>query len=137
MRRTARRPLAAGRLNPAVVLRFGVGLPVMGSIYLAIAVNPLASAFSIVTLLSYLSLYTPLKRKSPLCTLVGAFPGAVPALIGWAAASSKLSPQGVDSICDPFLWQFPHSWLSHGCTARTMIVPGTACCLDARREIVS
>jgi heme o synthase len=77
MRRTSRRPLAAGRLEPFRVLWFGVAVSAVGSIYLAIAVNPLASGLSIVTLLTYLFLYTPLKRKTPLCTLVGAFPGAV------------------------------------------------------------
>ncbi|HEY6767710.1 MAG TPA: protoheme IX farnesyltransferase, partial [Candidatus Sulfotelmatobacter sp.] len=75
MRRTARRPLAAGRLKPSVVLWFGVTLSAMGSVYLAIAVNALASVLSVLTLLSYLFLYTPLKRKTPLCILVGAFPG--------------------------------------------------------------
>jgi protoheme IX farnesyltransferase len=78
MRRTARRPLADGRLKPSVVLWFGVALSAVGSIYLAIAVNVLASMLSILTFLSYLFLYTPLKRKTPLCILVGAFPGAMP-----------------------------------------------------------
>ncbi len=82
MRRTARRPLTAGRLKPCVVLWFGMALSAMGSIYLAIAVNALASVLSVLTLLSYLFLYTPLKRKTPLCILVGAFPGAAPPLIG-------------------------------------------------------
>src|ERR1700676_3971103 len=108
MRRTARRPLAAGRLKPSVVLGFGVALSVVGSTFLAIAVNALASALAIVTLLSYLFLYTPLKRKTPLCVLVGAFPGAVPPLIGWAAASGRLSPEAWALYAALFLWQFPH-----------------------------
>jgi heme O synthase-like polyprenyltransferase len=78
MRRTARRPLAAGRLKPSAVLWFGVTLSLVGSVYLVIAVNVLASVLAISTLLSYLFVYTPLKRKTPLCTLVGAFPGAMP-----------------------------------------------------------
>ena len=82
MRRTARRPLAAGRLKPVAVLWFGIALSVVGSVYLAVAANVLASLLAIATLLSYLFLYTPLKRKTPLCTLVGAFPGAMPPLIG-------------------------------------------------------
>src|ERR1700722_13441273 len=84
MRRTARRPAAAGRLKPAAVLAFGIVLAGAGSVYLAAAVNPLTSVLAILTLLSYLFVYTPLKRKTPLCVLVGAFPGAMPPLIGWA-----------------------------------------------------
>jgi len=80
----------------------------MGSIYLAIAVNALASMLAIITLLSYLFLYTPLKRKTPLCILVGAFPGAMPPLIGWAAASGRLSPEAWVLYAILFLWQFPH-----------------------------
>src|SRR6266496_2909335 len=91
MRRTARRPAAAGRLKPAAVLAFGIALAAIGSVYLAIAVNPLSSVLAIPTLLTYLFVYTPLKRKTPLCVLVGAFPGAMPPLIGWAAASGRLN----------------------------------------------
>jgi len=108
MRRTARRPLADERLKPFAVLWFGIALSVVGSIYLAVAVNALASLLSIATLLSYLFIYTPLKRKTPLCTLVGAFPGAVPPLIGWAAASGKLNSQAWTLYAVLFLWQFPH-----------------------------
>ena len=82
MRRTARRPLAAGRIEPAGALRFGILLSCAGGIYLAVAVNALASLLAVLTLVSYLFLYTPLKRKTPLCILVGAFPGAMPPLIG-------------------------------------------------------
>jgi heme o synthase len=108
MRRTARRPLAAGRLNPLAVLWFGITLSVLGSVYLAAAVNPLASLLALGTVLSYLFLYTPLKRKSPLCTLVGAFSGAMPPLIGWAAASGRFSFEAWILYCALFLWQFPH-----------------------------
>ena len=108
MRRTARRPLAAGRLKSSAVLWFGVTLSAMGSIYLAIAVNMLASLLAIATLLSYLFLYTPLKRKTPLCVLVGAFPGAMPPLIGWAAAVGAVSLQALVISASLFLWQFPH-----------------------------
>src|SRR6267142_475505 len=108
MRRTARRPLAASRLKPSVVLWFGAALSAVGIIYLAIAVNRLASMLSIVTLLSYLFLYTPLKRRTPLCILVGAFPGAMPPLIGWAAASGRLSLGAWVLYALLFLWQFPH-----------------------------
>src|SRR4029077_20417837 len=91
MRRTARRPAAAGRLKPAAVLTFGIVLAVTGNIYLAIAANLLASLLAILTLLTYLFVYTPLTRKTPLCVLVGAVPGAMPPLIGWAAASGRLN----------------------------------------------
>jgi heme o synthase len=108
MRRTARRPLAAGRLTPSRVLWFGVALSLGGSIYLAIVVNLFASLLAIVTLLSYLFLYTPLKRKTPLSTLVGAFPGAIPPLIGCAAASGRLEVEAWLLYATLFLWQFPH-----------------------------
>ena len=108
MRRTARRPLAADRLKPSAVLWFGTALSAVGSIYLAVAVNLLSSALVIATLLSYLFVYTPLKRKTPLCTLVGAFPGAMPPLIGWAAASGKVSFEAWTLYAVLFLWQFPH-----------------------------
>ena len=108
MRRTARRPAAAGRLKPAAVLAFGIVLAGAGSVYLAAAVNPLTSVLAILTLLSYLFVYTPLKRKTPLCVLVGAFPGAMPPLIGWAGASGRLSIEAGILSAILFLWQFPH-----------------------------
>ena len=108
MRRTKRRPLAAGRIEPARALWFGIALSVAGAIYLAAAVNLLASLLAALTLLSYLLIYTPLKRKTPLCTLVGAFPGAAPPLIGWAAASGTLSLEAWVLYGLVFLWQFPH-----------------------------
>ena len=74
MRRTKRRPLAARRIEPSRALCFGIELSVFGAIYLAAAVNLLASLLAVLTLLSYLLIYTPLNRKTPLCSLVGAFP---------------------------------------------------------------
>ena len=108
MRRTARRPLAAGKLEPVSALRFGLLLSLTGGIYLAAAVNVLASLLAVITLASYLMLYTPLKRKTPWCTVAGAFPGAMPSLIGWAAASGKLSSEAWVLYVILFLWQFPH-----------------------------
>jgi len=108
MRRTARRPLAAGRLKPSAVLWFGIALAVLGTVYLAAAVSLLPSLLALGTLLSYLFLYTPLKRKSPLCTLVGAISGAMPPLIGWAAASGRLSFGAWILYSLLFFWQFPH-----------------------------
>ena len=108
MRRTSRRPLSAGRLNPSAVLWFGITLSVLGTVYLAASVNLLASLLALGTLCSYLFFYTPLKRKSPLCTLVGAFPGAMPPLIGWAAASGQITFAAWTLYSSLFLWQFPH-----------------------------
>jgi heme o synthase len=108
MRRTAHRPAAAGRLKPAAVLAFGIALAAAGTFYLAALVNLLASVLAALTLLTYLFLYTPLKRKTPLCVLVGAFPGAMPPLIGWAAASGRLTIEAGILYAIIFLWQFPH-----------------------------
>ena len=108
MRRTARRPAATGRLKPAAVLAFGIVLSVAGSTYLAVAVNLLASGLAVLTLLSYLFVYTPLKRRTPLCVLAGAFPGAMPPLIGWAAASGGLKKEAWVLYAILFFWQFPH-----------------------------
>jgi protoheme IX farnesyltransferase len=108
MRRTAQRPAAAGRLKPQSVLAFGIALAAIGSIYLAIAATVLASVLALLTLLSYLFIYTPLKRKTSVCVLVGAFPGAMPPLIGWAAASGQLNIEAWMLYAILFLWQFPH-----------------------------
>ena len=108
MRRTARRPLASGRIAPSHALWFGVLLSVFGVVYLAISTNAVASLLAALTLLSYLFLYTPLKRITSLCTLVGAIPGAAPPLIGWAAARGHLDPAAWLLFAVVFLWQFPH-----------------------------
>jgi protoheme IX farnesyltransferase len=108
MRRTARRPAAAGRLKPSAVLLFGIALAAAGAVYLTVTVNSLASVLAVITLLTYLFVYTPLKRETPLCVLVGAFPGAVPPLIGWAAAAGRLNIEAGILYAMLFLWQFPH-----------------------------
>ena len=108
MRRTANRPLPSGRLNARKAFLFGILLSIAGGLYLAVAVNGLAAFLAISTLLSYLLIYTPLKRKTPLCTLLGAFPGAMPALIGWAGASASIEPHAWFLFAILFLWQFPH-----------------------------
>ena len=115
MRRTARRPLPSGRMNPAAAFWFGIVLAIAGGLLLWFAVNALASVLALATLLSYLLFYTPLKKRTPLCTLVGAFPGAMPPLIGWAAARGSLSPEAWVLYAILFCWQFPHflaiAWL--------------------------
>lgn len=108
MRRTATRPIAAGRVAPARALAFGLLLSTAGAIELAISVNGLSSMLALVTTASYLLVYTPLKRKTPLCTVVGAIPGAAPPLIGWAAAAGSLSVEAWTLYAMVFLWQFPH-----------------------------
>jgi protoheme IX farnesyltransferase len=108
MRRTARRPLVLRIIEPSRALWFGVSLSAIGAIYLAVTTNALASLLSILTLLGYLFLYTPLKRKTPLCTLIGALPGATPPLIGWAAACGRLDDNAWLLFAIVFLWQLPH-----------------------------
>ena len=108
MRRTARRPLVSRKIGKSHALCFGISLSVIGAIYLAVTINALASLLSILTLLAYLFLYTPLKRKTPLCTLIGALPGAMPPLIGWAAACGRLDGDAWLLFAVVFLWQFPH-----------------------------
>jgi len=108
MRRTARRPIADGRIVTSHALAFGIVLALAGSLYLALAVRPAASLLALATLAGYLLLYTPLKRLTPLCTLVGAFPGAMPVLIGYTAAMGKLNAQAWLLYAVLFLWQFPH-----------------------------
>jgi heme o synthase len=108
MRRTAHRPLAAGRLKASVGLALGVTLTGLGSVFLAVWVNLLTSALAMFTVFAYLLIYTPLKRKSPACMVVGAIPGAMPPLIGWAGASGHLSSETWLLYGILFLWQFPH-----------------------------
>src|SRR5258708_1128376 len=108
MRGTARRPVAAGRIQPSHALAFGLVLSAAGAIYLGAAVNALSSLLAVVTMLSYLLVYTPLKRRTPLCTVIGALRGAAPPLIGWAASSGSLSLEAGVLYALVFLWQFPH-----------------------------
>ena len=108
MRRTQMRPLPSGRLNPAKALWFGVGLAAAGGLELGWGVNWLSSGLGLATLAMYLFLYTPLKQKTWWSTTVGAFPGAMPPLIGYAAAAGKLTPDAWVLAAILFLWQFPH-----------------------------
>ena len=108
MRRTASRPLPSGRISPREAYWFGIAVSAIGGLYLVLTVNWLSAVLAIFTLLSYLLLYTPLKRKTPLCTALGAIPGAMPTLIGWAGASAAISPKAWFLFAVLFLWQFPH-----------------------------
>ena len=108
MRRTANRPLPSGKLLPWEALAFGVGLTVLAEVYLALLVNPLTALLGLTVIAGYLFGYTPLKTRTSLSTMVGAFPGAVPPLIGWAAARGSVGIEAWVLFAILFLWQFPH-----------------------------
>src|SRR4051812_28584513 len=115
MRRTGSRPLPSRRMSPWKALLFGIFISIAGALELWFGVNALASALAVSTLLSYLLVYTPLKKKTAWCTFLGAFPGAMPPLIGWAAVRGSLAPQAWLLFAIVFFWQFPHflaiAWL--------------------------
>lgn len=108
MRRTRSRPLPAGRIRPARAFWFGVVLAALGFVQLWLGANLLAGLLGLFTLLSYLLAYTPLKQRSRHSTTVGAVPGAMPPLIGYAAASGTLTAEAWVLFAILFLWQFPH-----------------------------
>jgi heme o synthase len=108
MRRTSNRPLVSGRLSAKEACWFGLLLSASGVTLLAATVNAVSALLAIGTLLGYLLVYTPLKRKTPLCTMLGAVPGAMPTLIGWAAASGSVGRNAWLLFGVLFLWQFPH-----------------------------
>jgi heme o synthase len=115
MRRTRHRPLPDGRVGAPEARVFGIALSVAGLALLASRANALAAALALATLVVYLGVYTPMKRRTPVATLVGAVPGALPPLIGWTAASGALGAGGVALFAIVFLWQIPHfmaiAWL--------------------------
>lgn len=115
MRRTADRPLPSGRMSMMHGLIAGLVLTVGGALYLGILLNPLTAWLSLATSAVYLLAYTPLKRVHPLCTLVGAFPGAMPGVLGWTAARGQLDLGAFILFAIVFFWQFPHffsiAWL--------------------------
>jgi heme o synthase len=109
MERTRHRPLPDGRLQPREAAWFGSLITVGGLVYLALAVNLMSAGVTAVVTLTYLLLYTPLKRKSSLCMLVGAVPGALPPVIGWVAAGGALTVDAWVLFAILFLWQVPHT----------------------------
>jgi protoheme IX farnesyltransferase len=115
MRRTRNRPVASGRLGVTESLAFGVGISAIGLLELTLAVNPLSAAVAALTLVSYVLLYTPLKRHTSLAMLVGAVPGALPPVIGWAAAANEITLPALVLFGIMFFWQMPHflaiAWL--------------------------
>ena len=108
MRRTMMRPLPSGRVTARAALLFGAALTLGAEAYLLLKVNPLSALLGASVVLGYLGLYTPLKTRTSLSTLVGAFPGAVPPLLGWAAATGRVSAEGLVLFAILFVWQFPH-----------------------------
>lgn len=115
MRRTAQRPLPAGRMS---LLHGGIAGGIMtlgGALYLGLALNPLTGWLALATSVIYLAAYTPLKRIHPICTFVGAFPGAMPGVLGWTAARGQLEWGALVMFAIVFFWQFPHffsiAWL--------------------------
>jgi protoheme IX farnesyltransferase len=108
MRRTENRPLPSGRMTLVTGLIFGVAASIAGVIYMLEFVGPLAAILAIATLVGYLFVYTPLKKKTHLSTLIGAFPGAFPILIGWVAVRGSIGIEGWSLFAILFLWQIPH-----------------------------
>ncbi len=115
MRRTRLRPLPDGRISPKAALLFSSAIAVMGTVYLGFAVNWITAALGAFTLTSYIFVYTPLKRVSPICTLIGAVPGAIPPLMGWTAVTGSIGVGGWILFGILFFWQLPHfmaiSWI--------------------------
>lgn len=108
MVRTKERPIAAGRVTPLYAFAYGLGLSIIGCHFLYFGANPLAGLLSAATIASYVLLYTPLKKLTTLNTLIGAIPGALPPLIGWAAAEGRISTLGWILFAILFFWQMPH-----------------------------
>jgi len=115
MRRTRTRPLPDGRITPADARIFGAALSSAGLLLLATRTNWLAASLALATLVVYLVIYTPMKRRSPMATLLGAIPGALPPVIGWAGAHGSIGAGGAALFAIVFLWQIPHfmaiAWL--------------------------
>jgi protoheme IX farnesyltransferase len=115
MRRTAARPLVTGRMSLAHGVTLGLAMVLGGSLYLALATNWLASGLTFATSAVYLLAYTPMKRIHPVCTFIGAFPGAMPPILGWAAARGRVDGPALILFAIVFFWQFPHfhsiAWL--------------------------
>src|SRR5712671_8035631 len=115
MRRTAMRPLPAQRMSVLHAAIIGSAAAIGGSIYLAVFANPLTGLLTFLTSVVYLAAYTPLKNVQPICTFVGAFPGAMPGVLGWTAARGRLEWGAAVMFAIVFFWQFPHffsiAWL--------------------------
>lgn len=115
MRRTAQRPIPAGRFSLLHATLAGTLMMLGGAVYLGLALNPLTAWLALATSAVYLGAYTPLKKVHPICTFVGAFPGAMPGVLGWTAARGQLEWGALVMFAIVFFWQFPHfysiAWL--------------------------
>jgi protoheme IX farnesyltransferase len=115
MRRTAQRPLPTGRMSRLHATIAGLGMILGGALFLGLAMNALTGWLSLATAAVYLTAYTPLKKVHPICTFVGAFPGAMPGVLGWTAARGRLEWGALVMFGIVFFWQFPHffsiAWL--------------------------
>ncbi len=107
MKRTEKRPIPSGKIKPIIARNFGIVISLIGFIFL-FSINFLTGSLSVVTSLSYLFLYTPLKRISSISTVVGAIPGALPVLIGWASIQNEISIKAITIFAVLFYWQAPH-----------------------------
>ncbi|HEY0169717.1 MAG TPA: heme o synthase [Pyrinomonadaceae bacterium] len=144
MRRTLSRPLPSGKLGAGAALAFGLALTVLAEVYLAVFVNLLTAAFGLTVIVGYLLLYTPLKTRSSLSTVVGAFPGAMPPLMGWTAATGQAGVEAWALFAILFAWQFPHflaiAWMYKEDYARAGIrmlpVVEPACRITARQIVI-
>jgi protoheme IX farnesyltransferase len=144
MRRTLTRPLPSGKLGAGAALGFGLALTVAAEVYLAAFVNLLTAAFGVTVVVGYLLLYTPLKTRSTLSTVVGAFPGAMPPLMGWTAATGEAGLEAWALFGILFAWQFPHflaiAWMYKEDYARAGIlmlpVVEPECRITARQIVI-
>jgi protoheme IX farnesyltransferase len=144
MRRTLSRPLPAGKLSATHALAFGLALTLAAEVYLAVFVNLLTAAFGVTVIVGYLLCYTPLKTRSSLSTVVGAFPGAMPPLMGWTAATGYVGAEAWALFAILFAWQFPHflaiAWMYREDYARAGIlmlpVVEPKCTITARMIVI-
>ena len=144
MRRTLSRPLPTGKLAAGHALAFGLALTALAEVYLAVFVNLLTAAFGVTVIVGYLLCYTPLKTRSSLSTVVGAFPGAMPPLMGWTAATGQAGVEAWALFAILFAWQFPHflaiAWMYKEDYARAGIrmlpVVEPACRLTAQQIVI-
>ncbi|MDT7690361.1 MAG: heme o synthase [Acidobacteriota bacterium] len=144
MRRTLSRPLPTGKLSAGQALAFGLALTLVAEVYLALFVNVLTAGFGITVIVGYLLCYTPLKTRSSLSTIVGAFPGAMPPLMGWTAATGHAGLEAWALFAILFAWQFPHflaiAWMYKEDYARAGIrmlpVVEPACRLTAQQIVI-
>jgi len=109
MKRTENRPIPSGRMSVSHAFTIGVVLTIIGIITLYI-INPITAMFGAISIFMYVSLYTPLKTRTPLSVFVGAFPGAIPFMLGWVAATNDFGIEPGTLFMIQFFWQFPHFW---------------------------